>query len=71
MAASLQDKTVIVTGSGSGIGQAIAIAMADEGARVVVNDLGPTTRGEGSDISLADRTVAMIRERGGEGRRQL
>ena len=66
MAASLQDKTVIVTGSGSGIGQAIAIAMADEGANVVVNDLGSSTRGEGADIALADRTVAMIRERGGE-----
>ena len=66
MASSLQDKAVIVTGSGSGIGQAIAIAMADEGAKVVVNDLGSSTRGEGSDIALADRTIAMIRERGGE-----
>ena len=37
----LEGKTAIVTGSGRGIGQAIALKLAAEGAKVVVNDLDP------------------------------
>jgi len=36
----MQDKVVIVTGAGGGIGRAIALAMAAEGAKVLVNDIG-------------------------------
>lgn len=53
----LQDKVAIVTGAGRGIGQAIALKLASEGARVVVNDL---------DAEPANDTVNKIRERGGE-----
>ena len=42
MAKSLQDKVIIVTGAGRGIGREIALLCAAEGARVVVNDLHAT-----------------------------
>ena len=45
----MQDKVVVVTGAGGGIGRDIALAMAAEGAKVVVNDIGTSTSGEGTD----------------------
>ena len=45
----MQDKVVIVTGAGGGIGRAIALAMAAEGAKVLVNDIGASVSGEGND----------------------
>lgn len=58
-------KVVIVTGAGGGIGRAHALLFAQHGAKVVVNDLGGSTHGEGANASAADRVVAEIREAGG------
>jgi len=56
----------VVTGSGRGLGRAIALALAEEGAMVVVNDPGVTVDGSGGDRALADEVVAEIKKRGSE-----
>lgn len=61
----LQGKVVVVTGAGGGIGRDIALAMAAEGARVVVNDLGVSVDGSGKDSEPANRVVSDIEETGG------
>ena len=62
----LDGKVVLVTGAGRGIGRDIAIAMAANGAKVVINDLGATDRGEGADVTPAAEAVKTIRDAGGE-----
>ena len=62
----LDGKTALVTGAGRGIGRGIAIALAEAGAKVVVNDLGATLDGEGGDRSPADVVVREIKAAGGE-----
>ena len=62
----VQDKVVVVTGAGGGIGRDFALALAREGAKVVVNDLGATVNGEGADASRAQAVVDEIRASGGE-----
>lgn len=64
-ARALEEKVVIVTGAGRGIGRAIALTCAEEGARVLVNDLGCDVSGEGSDPHVAADVVHEIRKGGG------
>ena len=62
----MQDKVVIVTGAGGGIGRAIALAMAAEGAKVLVNDIGASVSGEGNDQGPAAAVVSEIAALGGQ-----
>jgi 3-oxoacyl-[acyl-carrier protein] reductase len=57
MTSKLDGKVALITGSGRGIGRSIALKLASEGARIVVNDL---------DADPANETVAAIREAGGK-----
>jgi NAD(P)-dependent dehydrogenase (short-subunit alcohol dehydrogenase family) len=57
----VEGKVVVVTGAGGGIGRDIALALAAEGAKVVVNDIGTSTTGEGSDAGPAQQVAAEIR----------
>lgn len=58
-------RTVIITGAAGGLGRAYARAFAEEGANVVVNDIGTSLGGEGRDTSAADAVVAEIIAAGG------
>ncbi len=59
-------KVVIITGAGGGLGRTYALEFAQRGAKVVVNDLGVTTSGEGKDAKAADAVVKEIKSKGGE-----
>src|SRR5712671_8172098 len=52
----VQDKSIIVTGSGGGIGEGIARRLAQEGARVIVNDI---------NTAMGEKVVAAIKAAGG------
>jgi NAD(P)-dependent dehydrogenase (short-subunit alcohol dehydrogenase family) len=62
----LGGRVVIVTGGGRGIGRSVAKAMAVEGAHVLVNDMGVTTDGMGSDAGPAQDVVSEIKQAGGQ-----
>jgi NAD(P)-dependent dehydrogenase (short-subunit alcohol dehydrogenase family) len=61
----LQGKSIVVTGAGSGIGRAVAIACAMEGANVVVADFGVGIAGEDPTSDVADAVVKEITDGGG------
>src|SRR3954453_6519128 len=63
---ALEGRVAIITGAGRGVGREHALLFAAEGARVVVNDLGGSTDGSGSDATPAEQVVAEIRAAGGE-----
>src|SRR5690348_13175453 len=61
-----QDRVVVITGAGRGIGREHALEFARQGAKVVVNDLGAEVDGTGSSEGPAGEVVEAIRSMGGE-----
>lgn len=64
MGERLKGRNAVVTGAGRGIGRSIALALAEEGANIVVCDLGGATDGTGADRAPADAVVAECHELG-------
>jgi NAD(P)-dependent dehydrogenase (short-subunit alcohol dehydrogenase family) len=62
----VKGKVAVITGSGRGIGREVAMLMAKEGAKVVVNDVGADLSGRGLDPGVADAVVQEIKDAGGE-----
>lgn len=60
------DQAVVVTGAGRGLGRLYAMDFAKRGASVVVNDLGGSMGGEGTDTTVADEVVDEITQAGGK-----
>jgi len=68
----LEGKAALVTGAGGGIGRDFALAMAAAGASVLVNDIGTSVKGEGSDAGQAQKVADEINKRfGGSGARAI
>jgi NAD(P)-dependent dehydrogenase (short-subunit alcohol dehydrogenase family) len=63
---ALEGKVVLVTGGGNGIGRDCALIAAQEGAKVVVNDLGGGLKGDEGDAGPAEAVAREIRAAGGE-----
>jgi NAD(P)-dependent dehydrogenase (short-subunit alcohol dehydrogenase family) len=61
----VQDRVIVVTGAGGGLGREYALRLAKEGASVVVNDLGGARDGTGAGHSMADDVVNEIKDAGG------
>ncbi len=66
MSITFDNKVAIVTGAGNGLGKTHALALAERGARVVVNDLGGDVHGDGGSLSAAQQVVEEIIANGGE-----
>ena len=61
----VQDRVIVVTGAGGGLGREYALTLAREGASVVVNDLGGSRDGTGAGHNMADEVVKEIKDAGG------
>jgi len=59
------EKVAIITGGGGGLGREYALLLASRGAHVVVNDIGGSVKGEGTDEGPARRVVQEILDKGG------
>ena len=63
---NLKGKVAIVTGAGGGIGREIALALASEGVKILVNDVGVSLSGEGRSLLPAEETCGLIIQKGGQ-----
>jgi NAD(P)-dependent dehydrogenase (short-subunit alcohol dehydrogenase family) len=59
-------RVAVITGAGGGLGREYALLLGSRGAKVVVNDLGTSRRGEGADLGMAQAVADEIRAAGGE-----
>ena len=60
------DQVAVITGAGGGLGKQYALLLASRGARIIVNDLGGSVTGDGTDGEAANAAAAEIRDLGGE-----
>ncbi len=66
MSLSFENKVAVITGAGNGLGRSHALLLGSCGARVVVNDLGGSGSGEGSDATVAETVANEIKAAGGD-----